>query len=1076
MNFQEILNKTIEMLRNNKKLSYRAIKRQFDIDDAYLEDLKFEIIEVQKLAEDQDNKFLILIDTLAEGTSEKTDKIITPQPEVEVAPERRHLTIMFCDLAGSTALSGKLDPEDLRETTIAYQKACVNAVENYSGYVAKYLGDGMLIYFGYPHAHEDDPQRAISAALAMINAMKDLNQQRQLPGQDYDLDIRVGIHTGLVVAGKVGAGETREEFAIVGEAPNIAARLQGVAELNAVVISEDTKALTKAYFEFKDLGEHELKGVDKPMHVYQVEKQVEYETRFAARYKAVRHTAAFFGREEELDQLSQCWQQTKKKHGQVALIFGEAGIGKSRLVEASKGFFGSDNPMILNYQSSSLQKMSAFFPFIQHLMNKAQIHEEDLSEQRFQKLEALLSKTSSKLKEDVPLFASLLGIPPNDRYQPLELDPLETKTRVANALIDQLITLSKIQPVFMFFEDTHWSDPSSIELLAEIINRIPDERIMLIITYRNEFESPWPDQPYITELPLKPLSTIESGEIVKNLIGNKKLPEDVFKQIVEKTDGVPLFVEELTKSILESGLLHETPEGYESDPNIPFEIPFSLQDALAARLDRLSSSEKKILQVGATLGQNFSRKMLEAIAELHDPDLKYVLDQLTEVYRLFILLEKAPRELYMFEHALVQDLAYETMLKSRRRVLHKKIVDLLEAEYPNIVETRPEVLAYHYMKGDIPLTAAEYFTKAGMRSKAMFDNKEAVLSLSKALELLMVVRDIDKEHAPELKEKIVQLMMTLGGLESLNGELEKANQYYKSAMDLTPDEKTKKLYKNMIHTPDFVIRDKGRIVFYKHGSGEQTLLFINPILYGLSVFQPILERLCQNYTIITIDCRGAGRSDPFNLPYGMDQHVEDAAAVLEKLGAKNVTGVGISYGGILLFKLAHKYPRLLQKIVTIGSPVANLFLENPTPSAKNISRSEPEYIKQAQTAIQKKHLMEAVEIHGRQIFSEPEALGLIGVFCQICSKLPANTILSFFDTKPILDVTPFLHTIKQPILATHGAADRLIPLTASEYIVEHAPNAKLCTFEGKGHLPIFTATDEFIDALKQFLETSYAKA
>ena len=982
------------------------------------------------------------------GATEEHSAQSAPSPP---EAERRQITVMFCDLVGSTALSEELDPEDLREVMAAYQKTAGAVVERYDGHVAQYLGDGLMTYFGWPTAHEDDAQRAVRAGLEIVAAVQGIEAPAAL-------SVRVGISTGPVVVGETGAGDAAVPKAAVGETPNVAARVQGLAEPNTVTVGETTQRLIGGAFDLEDLGAQTLKGVAAPINVFRVTGASDVETRFDASHGA--GLTPLVGRDEEVGLLLKRWEQAKDGEGQVILLSGEAGIGKSRITQALREHVMSESHTRLRYQCSPYYTNSAFYSVIAQFERAAEFEHEDTPEQKLDKLEALLALSAENVTDIAPLFAALLSLP-SDRYPPLNLSPQKQKEDTITALADQVVLLAGAQPVLMIFEDAHWIDPSTLEVLGAVIERVRETPVLIVITYRPEFEPPWAGHDHVGTLTLNRLSRRHGADMVAGVIGGKALPNEVLDQIVAKTDGVPLFVEELTKTVLEAGLLKEVGDRYELDgPLPPLAIPSTLQDSLMARLDRLGLV-KEVAQTGACIGREFAYALLAAVSPLRDNELQDALQQLTSselIFRRGI----APGSTYTFKHALVQDAAYRSLLNSKRQQLHARIATVLEKRFPVTGPNNPEVLADHLTKAGLGDKAVKYWIMAGVRAKEVFANDEATVHLQVALELMGSLLAHDEPGSMSLRQQSAQVLVMLGDIASQTGELERANQYYEEALQLPLDEDFRHRIENKRHRPKHTVRDGARIVYYEHGSGEETLLFINPILYGLAIFHPILEELCQEFRIVTVDCRGAGMSDPLPQRYSMHQHAEDAAAVIEALGGEPVIGVGISYGSNQLFRLAHGHPHLLKKIVTIGSPTGCILSDNPTPC-------RAEYIRRIKDAIEVDNLEAAVRIHAEEILSEPEGKGLIEFFCDLCSHLSPETVLSFFNCESTIEITSILATVEQPTLVTHGTADLCIPFAAAAYIAERLPNAQIYGFHEKGHLPIFTATEEFCDVLRKFV-------
>ncbi len=653
------------------------------------------------------------------GMPTETTVILAPRSEAE----RRQLTVMFCDLVGSTALSVRFDPEELREEIRAYQNAVSGVVARYDGFVAKFMGDGVLIYFGYPQAHEDDAERAVRAGLEIEAAVTRLETRGTEP-----LAVRIGIATGLVVVGDlVGEGSAREQ-AVVGETPNLAARLQALAEPGKIVLAGATRRLIGDLFQLTDLGRQKVKGFAEPVEAFAVEGVAAIESRFEA---ARRRITDLVGREKESallrDRLREAWAGA----GQIVLLSGEAGIGKSRLAAQLAAEVASEPHTRLRYQCSPYHRDSVLHPFVVALGRAARLAAEDPAETQLEKLEAILAP--AQIPETAPLLASLLSIPTGGRYPPLALSAAQQRRLTLAALLDQLEALARQNPLLMLFEDAHWADATSLEVLDLTVERVRALPVLALITFRPEYEAPWTGLSHVASIALDRLAPAEVETLAGHVAG-RPLPPEVTAQIVAKTDGVPLFVEELTKTVLEGGLLVAGPQGWRLDgPLPPFAIPATLQDSLAARLDRLAPV-KEIAQIGAAIGREFSYALLRAVAGRDEPALRAALVQLEEAELLFRT-GTPPDARYTFKHALVQDTAYETLLRSRRQILHRQIAETLQNHFAAAAAAEPELVAHHLTLAGLDEPAIEWWGKAGDQALRRSAFKEAAAHLAKAIEL-----------------------------------------------------------------------------------------------------------------------------------------------------------------------------------------------------------------------------------------------------------------------------------------------------------------------------------------------------
>ena len=661
--------------------------------------------------------------------TEKAPKRPSPasRPSSTDAAERRQLTVMFCDLVGSTALSKRLDPEDMREVIRAYQDACSGAIARYDGFVAKFMGDGILAYFGFPRAHEDDAARAVHAGLEIAEVVARL----QTPARE-NLAVRIGVATGLVVVGDlVGQGSAQEQ-AVIGDTPNLASRLQGLAEAGGVVVAAATRRLLGDRFQLRDLGKHPVKGLAEPVEAWAALGVSESESRFETAHSA--RLTCIVGREAECADLTACQRRAWCGEGQTVLISGEAGIGKSRL-SAWLAEQVADTPHTrLRYHCSPYHRDSALYPFAQQFERAAGIAPQEDREVKLEKLEKLLGLATDHINEVAPLIATLLSIPLGTRYPPLNLSPAQQRRQTFSALLDQIEGLAKQRPLLILFEDAHWADATSLELLDLAITRLRRLPALLLITFRPEFEAPWKGLPVAT-IALGRLNRAEAETLVERVTGGRKLPAEVLAQIVARTDGVPLFVEELTKNVLESGMLIEEPGRYRLDgPAPPMAIPSTLQDSLMARLDRLLAV-KEIAQIGAAIAREFSYALLHAVVGTDEASLRSALARLEEselVYRDGV----PPEARYSFKHALVQDTAYESLLRSRRQVLHRRIAEILCERFAGVVDSQPELVAHHFTQAGLTEPAIEYWGKAGDLALRRSAFKEAIAHLGKAIEMV----------------------------------------------------------------------------------------------------------------------------------------------------------------------------------------------------------------------------------------------------------------------------------------------------------------------------------------------------
>jgi len=725
-------------------------------------------------------------------------------PAVRQEGERRQLTIMFCDLVGSTVLSTKLDPEDLSQVMVAYKETTAGEITKFGGHIAKFLGDGVLAYFGWPRAHEHDAERAVKAGLELVDVIGRLKAPDLTP-----LACRVGIATGPVVVGDlIGEGAAQEE-SVVGETPNLAARLEALAKPGEVVLAATTRRLVGELFDLVELGGQNLKGFDRPIEAWRALGERSLESRFDAR---IGDATPMIGRDRERDLLTDLWARTKSGSGQVVLLSGEAGIGKSRLTAELDVIASSTPHTSLRYQCSPFHEDSPLYPVTQQLERAGQLWDTDTDGVKLDKVERLLALSSNELADAVPLFASLLSISTGDRYPQKDMSPQKRKDLTLEAIMEQLQGLSVRQPVLLLFEDLHWIDPTSLELLDRLVEMVPTHPVLSVLTFRPEFRAPWVGQAHVASIILNRLNADAGADLIRRMTGNRPLPKEVEDQIIAKTDGVPLFVEELTKTVLESGLVDSRNGGDRQVHDLPaFAIPETLQDSLMARLDRLAPV-KEVAQIGAVLGREFSYALVSAMADLDDQALNSALDQLVDA-ELIYARGRPPNATYLFKHALVQDAAYNSLLRSRRQQWHARVVHVLENNFQQTVEQEPELVARHAAAAGQIEKAIAFWYRAAERANIRSANAEAEGHIRKALTALdqLAVADRDRERI-----KLLTLLGRVLTAKNGYGHAEVAKVYQEA-------------------------RDLGE------ANGDPTLLF--SALLGLSIYSAVRTELVSGIAI-----------------------------------------------------------------------------------------------------------------------------------------------------------------------------------------------------------------------------------
>jgi class 3 adenylate cyclase/tetratricopeptide (TPR) repeat protein len=850
MDYDAILAQVVALLQQQRRLSYRVLKLRLQLDDDTLEALKEDLIYAKHLAVDEDGRVLVWTGAAAAVTvpgTGATEPIEPPDTTVGQAlqvgspspaprtpeAERRQLTVLFCDLVDSTRLSSQLDPEDLREVVLAYQATGVEVIQRFDGYVAQYLGDGLLVYFGYPQAHEEDAQRAVRAGLGILEAMETLNTRLE-QRQGTRLAVRIGIHTGPVVVGPMGSGGRHEQLAL-GETPNLAARLQSLAAPQTVAISQTTHRLVQGYFTCDDLGIHSLRGIKVPLRVYRVVGESTAQNRLDV--AGATGLTRLVGRAHEMGLLRERWAQSQDGLGQVVLLSGEAGIGKSRLVRVLTEQVVDEGVARLTLRCSPYHTNSAFYPVIEHLQRLLQWHRHETPEARLATLEQALQTVGLPLAEVVPLLAALLTVPVPERYPRLTLSPQRQKQKTQEALVAWLLAEAARQPVLAVWEDLHWADPSTLELLGLLLEQVPTARLLLVLTARPDFHPSWAPRSYVTQLTLTRLTRPQIEAMVLRMTGGRPVPAEVLAQIVAKTDGIPLFVEELVKTILASGLVQEEADRYVlTGPLPPLAIPATLQDTLMARLDRLAVV-KEVAQLGAVLGREFGYEILRGVAPLGEATLQQALAQLVEAELLYHR-GVPPQATYVFKHALIQDAAYQSLLKSTRQQHHQRIAQVLEQQFLETVQTQPELLAHHYTEAGLVAPAIPYWQRAGQRAIERSANLEAISHLAKGLELLKTFPD-----TPEHRKQELDLQTTLGpALMAIKG--------YASPEVEAVYHRARELCRHVGETPQLFPVLGGLVLFYVNRGEFQTARELGEQMLSLAQRVQDLARLADAHILL----------------------------------------------------------------------------------------------------------------------------------------------------------------------------------------------------------------------------------
>lgn len=665
-----------------------------------------------------------------------------------IVAERRQLTVMFIDLVGSTEIAQRLDPEDLAEVLRLFKETCAAAVAAFDGHIASYYGDGIMVFFGFPHAHEDDPERAIRAGLRIVQEMPKIQTHAQL-------EVRIGIATGLVVVGDLRGENMFEDGTAMGETPNLAARLQAMADPGTLIIAPTTHQLAGDTFNYVLRGAFKLKGFAKEVEAWQVTGTRKTISRFMTADSTA--LSPLIGRDVEFDTLRGKWALARAGQGQIALVSGEAGIGKSRLIEELRLSVSKAEAVQMRLQCSPYHETSAFYPVIRQLENAADLRGDDSDSDRLKKVaKHLMDPPDHSLK----LAAGLLSIPFENQLGPLDLTSQQVMDQTLDMLIDQLIAQAGRKPVLCLIEDAHWIDPTTKTLLDRIVDRLQDAPVLIVMTYRTGFDPNWTAQPNVTHVPLKQLDFVQVREIVHEVAGGKPIPPEMFGVIAGRTNGVPLYIEEVTKDLLESGQLADGSNAFGLDdaPGPAPLVPSTLQDALMARLDRLSSA-KEIAQIGSVIGPHFTYQLISGVSGFGDKPLRAGLDLLVDAGIVTVTGDKA-EETFIYRHALIRDTAYNSLLKSERRGLHARVAEALHHGKRSQADAGPEVLAHHYTMATMPREAIEQWHLAGKRAAERSANVEAVTQLGYAIQQLHTLESTDERDRKEVEIQVLRAGVT----------------------------------------------------------------------------------------------------------------------------------------------------------------------------------------------------------------------------------------------------------------------------------------------------------------------------
>jgi class 3 adenylate cyclase/pimeloyl-ACP methyl ester carboxylesterase len=942
------------------------------------------------------------------------EKILTSRGALE--GERKQVTVLFADLKGSMELLADRDPEEARRLLDPVLERMMEAVHRYEGTVNQVMGDGIMALFGAPLAHEDHAVRACYAALRMQESVKHYAEGTRRE-HGVTIRIRVGLNSGEVVVRAIGS-DLHMDYTAVGQTTHLAARMEQLADPGAVLLTPETLALAEDFVRVHPLGPTAVKGLAAPIEVFELTGVGAARSRLQA--AAARGLTRFVGRDAEMEHLRRLLQSAGRGQGQVVAVVAEAGVGKSRLYHEFTRSHRTADWLVLESGSVSYGTATSYLPLIDLLKGYFGIEDRDDTRKIREKVTGKLITLDESLMPFLPGLLALLHVPVDDPTWEA-LDPPQRRQQTLEASKRLLLREARLQPLVLVFEDLHWIDSESQAFLDALVESLPAARILLLVNYRPEYQHGWGQKSYYTQLRID-------------------------RALIERTQGNPFFLEESVQALVETGVLAGERGGYRlAGRPETIQVPASVRAVLAARIDRLAPEDKALLQTAAVIGKDVPLALLQPVAELPDASLRQGLERLRAGEFLYEA-SLFPDVEYTFKHALTHEVAYGGILHERRRGLHARIARAMERLHAARLDEHVERLAAHAAAGELWPEAAAYFQRAAEKAKDRYAYPAALGAGALALDAATRGRLPDARRA---------CLVMLGDLHSLCGDLALANARYEEAGALAADEAARTIIANKRHRLHRVDR-RGALAVYEHGSGGETLLIINPLVYGLATFQPLIEELCQEFRIITIDPRGTGASDPLPEGYTLRDHMEDVHAVIDALGLAPLIGIGISRGGNLLIKLAVAHPGDLKAIVAIGTPTYTSPI--PTPGAR----------REFEEALRRGDVEAAVRMFAPTIVSEPGTRDVLELIIQQSLKLPPETVLGFFRPDPECNIVPLLERVDIPVLVTHGTDDRRVPFAEGRYLAEHIPGARLYAFEGLGHLPIFTGRREFCDVLRRF--------
>jgi class 3 adenylate cyclase/pimeloyl-ACP methyl ester carboxylesterase len=977
------------------------------------------------------------------------EKILTSRHALE--GERKLVTVLFVDVSGFTAISEKLDPEDVHDLMDHAFELMLREIHRYEGTVNQFLGDGLMALFGAPIAHEDHAQRAVHAALGMTRALAEY--RRQIAAErGIDFQVRMGVNTGGVVVGKIG-DNLRMDYTAVGDTTNLAARLLALAEPGQILASEELFKAAGPYFVLQPLGEVAVKGKALPVRAYRVERARTVRSRIEAVSDV--GLTPLVGRERELALLQDRFAEAREGRGQAVFVFGEAGIGKSRLLaEFRRAVEAGGGARWLIGRSVSYGQTISYLPVIDLLRDLFDIEETHDVQTMLTKIGDGIRQLGADVRWTEPFVRALLALDPGDE-QVRSMIPAQRQGRSAEAVRALVTRLGQQGPVIVLVEDLHWIDPRSEDVVRLLLDGIAALPVLTLLTHRPGYAHPFGEQTYYTRITLHGLAEALTGTMVERVLGSSDVPSEARALILRKAEGNPLFVEELSKALVEDGTLSRENGGYRLARGIgDAAIPNTIQGVIMARIDRLPEASKSALQIASVIGREFTARLVERVSAI-EREAPKVLGELRAVELIY---EKSiyPELAYMFKHALTHDVAYESLLRQRRRALHRRVGEVIEELYPDRLPEFYETLAWHFTLGDVWAKAVDYLLRASDKARAQFAYTDASRYASDAVEIL-------ERHGASAADKL-RALEAVADLESLLGRVDAANQAYDRAFEVASDDTARQRILNKRHRPGFAVRDGRRIAYYEHGTRGPILFFMHPTVYGIATFQPLVELLSDDFRIVTVDPLGTGASDPLPAGYHLHDQAEDARGVIGALGAPPVVLVGMSRGGQLAMDLAAAWPEAVEKLVLIGT----------TPTWHGAADAEDLvnrafFTRQAEL-VRAGDYEQAIAAQIGRGLSEPGLQKMAEGVIRRWRQLAPDVLRNFFgEDDPSRELRHVLPRIGMPTLVLHGEDDRLVPVEAGRYLAEHIPGALLHVFKGRGHVPFVTAPTEFTHVLRSFI-------